>query len=134
MRLKTPRRRQIFGMAVIAIGMLIGFFGFIALAQTPEGREDPALALIGAAAFSAEGTEVGTVSAVTVAADGQTSEIRLTTANPRGLGERVVTIGQGRFIALDGAVVLDMSAAEVDALPTEKGPPPAKVLPQGTSA
>jgi hypothetical protein len=127
MRFKSSRRRQLFGALVLTAGVLIGFFGFMALAQAPGARGDPA-ELIGVAAFSAEGTEVGTVSAVTVGADGQVSEIRLTTSSPLGLGARTVAIPQGSFTALDGAVVLDLSAAEVDALPAPE------ITPRKTSA
>jgi len=120
MRLKGSRGRHIFAALVVVAGLVIGFFGFMAFAQSPGGRGDPAVELIGVAAFSAEGTEVGTVSAVTVGSDGQVSEIRLTTSSPLGFGTRTVAVPQGSFIALDGAVVLDMSAAEVDALPVQQ--------------
>jgi PRC-barrel domain len=127
MRHKSSRRRQLLGALVLMAGVLIGFFGFMALAQSPGARGDPA-ELIGVAAFSAEGTEVGTVSAVTVDADGHITEIRLTTSSPLGLGTRTVAVPQGSFTALDGAVVLDLSSAEVDALPA-----PA-IVPRKTSA
>jgi sporulation protein YlmC with PRC-barrel domain len=119
MRPKTVQQRKIVGAAAILAGILIGFFGFIAAAQTPDGQESPAEALIGVSVFAAEGTEVGTVSAVTVGQDGQISEIRFTTASRLGLGERTVTVRQDSFIALNGAVVLDLSAEEVDTLPVQ---------------
>ena len=120
MRLKGFQARRIFGALVIVGGLLVGFFGFMALAQTPGNRAPPSAAdLIGVSVFSPDGTPVGTVSAVSVGADQQISEIRLTTASPLGLGERTVAIRQESFIVLDGAVVIDLSAAEVDALPTQ---------------
>jgi PRC-barrel domain len=119
MHLKGFQARRIFGALVIVAGLLVGFFGYMALAQTPAGRDPSAEDLIGVTVFSAEGTPVGAVSAVSVGADGQLSEIRLTTASPLGLGERTVAIRQESFIVLDGAVVIDLSAAEVDALPTQ---------------
>jgi hypothetical protein len=119
MRLKGFQARRIFGALVIVAGLLVGFFGFMALAQTPANRAPSAADLIGVAVFSPDGTPVGTVSAVSVGADDQISEIRLTTASPLGLGERTVAIRQESFIVLDGAVVIDLSAAEVDALPTQ---------------
>jgi hypothetical protein len=119
MRLKGFQARRIFGALVIVAGLLVGFFGFMALAQTPSGRAASAADLIGVSVFSPDGTPVGTVSAVSVGADDQISEIRLTTASPLGLGERTVAIRQESFIVLDGAVVIDLSAAEVDALPTQ---------------
>lgn len=99
-------------------GVLVGFYGFMALAQTPGDLGPPAATLVGTTVFSAEGTEVGTMSAVTVGEDGQITEIRVTTPLPLGLGERTVTIRQGSFMVLRGAVVLDLSAEEVDALPS----------------
>lgn len=119
MRPKGFQARRIFGAVVIVAGLLVGFFGFMAFAQTPGSREPSAADLIGVSVFSAEGMPVGTVSAVSVGADNQISEIRLTTGSPLGLGERTVTVRQESFIVLDGAVVVDLSAAEVDALPTQ---------------
>jgi hypothetical protein len=37
-----------------------------------------------------------------------------------GLGERTVTISQGGFVVLDGAVVLDLLAVEINALPASR--------------
>lgn len=106
-------------MTAILAGILIGFFGLIAAAQTPNGRESPAQALIGASVYSAEGSEVGTVAAVTVGQDGHINEIRFTTSSRLELGERTVAVKQDSFIAMEGAVVLDLSAEEVDALPVQ---------------
>jgi PRC-barrel domain len=122
MRSKGVRARRIFGALVILVGLLIGFLGFMALAQAPDDRDTMAAELIGVRVFSADGAEVGTVSAVTVGADGDIAEIRLTTSSPLGLGERTVAVGRESFIILQGAVVLDMSAAEVDALPVKRPP------------
>jgi sporulation protein YlmC with PRC-barrel domain len=119
MRPKTLQQRRIVGATAILAGILIGFFGFIAVAQTPDGRESPAEELIGASVYSAEGSEVGTVAAVTVGQDGHINEIRFTTSSRLGLGERTVTVRQDSFIALRGAIVLDLSAEEVDALPVQ---------------
>ena len=119
MRPKTLQQRKIVGATAILAGILIGFFGFIAAAQTPDVQESPAEELIGASVYSAEGTEVGTVAAVTVGQDGHINEIRFTTSSRLGLGERTVTVRQDSFIALRGAIVLDMSAEEVDALPVQ---------------
>jgi hypothetical protein len=119
MRPQTVQQRKIVGALAICAGILIGFFGFIAVAQTPPAEQSTAAGLIGAGVFSAEGAEVGKVSAVTVAQDGQITEIRFTTASRLGLGERTVAVRQDSFIALTGAVVLDLSAEEVDALPVQ---------------
>lgn len=119
MRLRTVKQRKIVAAAAIFAGILIGFFGFIAVAQTPGDSESPAAALIGVNVFSAEGTEVGTVAAVTVGQDGQINEIRFTTSAQLGLGERTVAVKRDSFIALNGAVVLDLSSEEIYALPIQ---------------
>lgn len=109
--------RALSPIAIVA-GLVIGFCGFLALADPGYGERivEPA-ALIGVAAYSADGQEVGTISAVTVEPNGDIGEIRLTTSSTLGIGERTVAITQGGFIVLDGAVVLDLSAAEFHALP-----------------
>lgn len=119
MRPKTLQQRKIVGATAIVAGVLVGFFGFIAAAQTPNGRESPAEALIGASVYSAEGSEVGTVAAVTIGQDGHINEIRFTMPSRLGLGERTVAVRKDSFVALEGAVVLDLSAEEVDALPVQ---------------
>lgn len=119
MRLRTVKQRKIVAAAAIFAGILIGFFGFIAVAQTPGDSESPAAALIGVNVFSAEGTEVGAVAAVTVGQDGQINEIRFTTSAQLGLGERTVAVKRDSFIALNGAVVLDLSSEEIYALPVQ---------------
>jgi hypothetical protein len=125
MRPEKVQRSRIVGALAIFAGILIGFFGFFAVAQTPwaqemPGTQDaPAAALIGVGAFSIEGAEVGKVSAVSVGRDGRISEIRITTAARLGLGERTVAVKQDDFIALTGAVVVDLFADEVDALPVQ---------------
>jgi sporulation protein YlmC with PRC-barrel domain len=119
MRPKTTQHRKILGATAILAGILVGFFGFIAVAQAPNGQASPAEALIGASVYSTEGSDVGTVAAVTVGQDGHINEIRFTTSSRLGIGERTVAVKQDSFIALEGAVVLDMSAEEVDALPVQ---------------
>lgn len=75
--------------------------------------------LIGVSVFSSEGVEVGTVSAVTVAPDGRIGEIRFTTSVRLGLGGRTVAVQPDSFIALTGAVVLELSTDEVSSLPVQ---------------
>jgi hypothetical protein len=111
------RQGAIGAMAIIA-GMLCGFLGLVALAQTGVAPGSEAAELIGGVVFSTEGTEVGEVSAVTVGQDGQIAEIRVTTGLPLGFGERTVVIRRGSFMTLRGAVVLSLSAEEVGALPS----------------
>jgi len=102
---------------VTMVGVPIGFLCYIALAQGPaEPGSEPGAELIGGSAFAKEGTEVGEVSAVTVGGDGQIKEVRVTATLPLGLGERTVVVERGSFIALRGAVILELSTQEFEAL------------------
>jgi PRC-barrel domain len=112
MRTVVLRWRSFAGGVALAAGMLFGAMGLMALAQNEIQDE-----LIGASVYAAGGIEVGEVSAVTVGEDGQIAEIRVTTAYPLGFGQRTVVLQRGSFLALRGAVVLDISAEEFGALP-----------------
>lgn len=120
MHLRTVRQPKIVGVTAVLAGILVGIFGLMAVAQTGDSREAvPAAGLIGASVYSAEGTEVGIVSVVSIGKDGYISEIRFTRPSPMGPGQRTVAVYPDSFVALDGAVVLDMSVDEVDALPVQ---------------
>jgi hypothetical protein len=73
--------------------------------------------LVGAPVFTADGCEVGQVAAVTVKPDGMIGEMRMTTATPLGIGQRMVVIPLEGIVVLRGAVVLDLSPSELDMLP-----------------
>ena len=92
----------------------------VAVAQSPgpPPRAPQAQELIGGLVLSAEGAQVGEISAVTVGANGDITEIRMSMDSPLGLGQRIVVIPRGSYVVMRGAVVLDLSAAEVDALPS----------------
>lgn len=90
----------------------------LAAAQGPHEADSLAAELVGAPVFTGDGTQVGKVAAVSEGADGQIREIRITTASPLGLGPRTVVLPAGSAIVLRGAVVVDLSPAEVDALPS----------------
>jgi hypothetical protein len=111
------QHRSFIGGVAIAVGLCLGFVGFMALAQAPQPDKGAAAQLIGASAFSSDGGEIGQVSAVSVDGDGLITEIRVTLALPLGLGERTVAIEQGHFIPLGAGVMLDLSMEEVQALP-----------------
>jgi hypothetical protein len=118
MRTIVSRWRSFVGGLAIATGALCGALGLMALAQTGIEAE-----LIGASVYAAGGIEVGEVSAVTIAEDGQIAEIRVTAAHPLGFGQRTVALARGSFMALRGAVVLDMSAQEFQSLPARAALP-----------
>jgi len=107
---------------VAASGIILGFFGFLALAPAPSGQDSLAMGLIGASVYAAEGAEVGAVTAVTVGADGQITEVGVTAALPLGLGTRTVAIGRGSFTLTGAGVLLDLTADEVAGLPDPMRP------------
>jgi hypothetical protein len=118
MRFMASRVQGFLGGVAIAVGVFCGFVGVMAVAQTPNSSSSaPAAQLVGATAFSAEGTEIGVVSAVSVANDGLITQIRVTMALPLGFGERTVAIEKGNFVPFGGGVMLNMSMEEIDALP-----------------
>jgi hypothetical protein len=71
----------------------------------------------GASVFIGDGHIVGEISAVSIAANGKINELRMNAPSPLGLGERTVVLPPGSYIVLRGAVVLDLSMSDVDALP-----------------
>ena len=109
--------RRLICLVATVVGVPLGFLCFMALAQEPaEPGSEPAAGLVGVSVFAKEGTEVGEVSAVTVGVDGQIQEVRVTTALPLGLGQRTVIVERGSFMALCGAVMLELSTQEFDSL------------------
>jgi hypothetical protein len=73
--------------------------------------------LIGAPVFAADGAEVGEVVDLSFDDEGQPQRLKMKAAAHLGLGARTIEVPQGAFIALRGAVVLDMPAAAVQVLP-----------------
>ena len=65
----------------------------------------------------AGGEEVGVVSDVSIAPDGKIDKIRVRTGIRLGFGERIVEIPTPAFTGLRDAVVLDLTAEEVNAFP-----------------
>jgi len=82
--------------------------------QTPRALPD----LIGADVLAADGTTVGEVAAITMGAVGDFAEIRMAVGSPLGIGKRIVIIPPTSFMIRRGAVVLDLSPTDVEALPT----------------
>ncbi len=75
--------------------------------------------LIGAPVYSIDGTEVGEVEALTFGSDDQIEEVSVSRAQWLGIGSQTVVIPRGKFIALRGAVVIELTAPEVHKLPSE---------------
>ena len=76
--------------------------------------------LIGADVLATDGTAVGEVAAITMGADGDFAEIRIAVESSLGVGKRIVIIPPTSFMIRRGAVVLDLSATDVEALPTSQ--------------
>ena len=76
--------------------------------------------LIGADVLAIDGTAVGEVAAITMRADGDFAEIRIAVESPLGIGKRIVIIPPTSFMIRRGAVVLDLSPTDVEALPTSQ--------------
>ena len=72
-------------------------------------------ALIGAPVFAKDGAEVGRVADIAFDGELQPKALRMITAAHMGLGTRTLIIPKGSFIALDGAIVLDVPAEAVSA-------------------
>jgi sporulation protein YlmC with PRC-barrel domain len=93
----------------------------VAHAQTP-GKVDleavEAMAeLLGAPVFASDGTEVGEVADLLVDEEGQIARLRMKTGALLGIGMRTIEIPGGAFVVLRGAVVLELPAESVEALP-----------------
>jgi sporulation protein YlmC with PRC-barrel domain len=85
-----------------------------ASASNTEAAE-MATGLIGAPVFANDGTEVGVVADVAFDDELQPQRLRMTTASHLGLGTRTIELPKGAFIALQGAVVLDVPTEAVSA-------------------
>ena len=96
-------------------------FASICHAQVP-GKVDLeateiAAELMGAPVFGADGAQVGEVADISFDEEGQARRLKIKTGAMLGLGERTLEIPRGAFTALRGAVVLDLPAEAVQALP-----------------
>jgi len=93
----------------------------LAHAQTP-GKIDLQAAeavaeLVRAPVFAADGTQVGDVADVSLDEEGRPTRLRITTGARLGFGMRTVEINPGLFTTLRGAVMVDLPAQAVEALP-----------------
>jgi sporulation protein YlmC with PRC-barrel domain len=83
--------------------------------QAPT-QEEIIQELIGAPVFSSDGQEVGLVSDVATAADGEISAVSMKSARFLGMGEAEVSLPYGSFTTLRGAIVLGFPADGVEGL------------------
>jgi sporulation protein YlmC with PRC-barrel domain len=73
--------------------------------------------LIGAPVFAKDGAEVGEVGDIFFDEEGEPRRLRVKAAAYLGLGTRKIDVPKGAFILVRGAVVLEMPAHAVHALP-----------------
>ena len=83
---------------------------------------EAAVDLIGAPVYSNDGSDVGEVADVFFNEENEPTGLKMKVAAHLGLGTRIINVPKGAFIVLLRAVVLDMPAGEVQALP-ELGEP-----------
>jgi len=100
-----------------SIAIVFLLFATPASAQPPMLEETDAAELIGGAVQSAEGIEVGEVSAVTMNEDGEVTEIRMNMEQSLGMGERTAILPRGRYLVLRGTVVLQLPFENIRQLP-----------------
>jgi sporulation protein YlmC with PRC-barrel domain len=79
-------------------------------------QQDIVRELIGAPVYSTDGREVGTVADIALDEDQQFDTLLMKTSRTLGFGERTVRVPGSAFIALRGAVVLDLPAQSMDAM------------------
>lgn len=108
---------------IIGMVLMLIFAGAITGYAQDHGKVDLEAAelqvarLIGMPVF-AGGDEVGAVADVLMGQEGRVETIHVRTASPLGIGERLVEIPVPAFTVLRDAVVLDLTAEDVDNLPT----------------
>ena len=79
-----------------------------------------AKSLVGLAAFSSDGSKMGTVQSVSAAPDGSAKAVHIKTGGFLGFGGRLVAIPEGRFTKSGDSIQLGMTAEEVGKLPEVK--------------
>jgi hypothetical protein len=96
-----------------------------ARAQTDQDdlahAQEMARELIGGPVFAPEGAQVGEVADVALDAEGNIDTVRMRSGAVLGLGERVLELPSGTFIALRGAIVLQVPAEALQSLPQSEG-------------
>ena len=119
-RLGKPRRRA--GALMLAIAMTVTMSGPATTRAEAPGKIDMEAAemtanLIGAPVFSTDGSAVGEVADIFFNEENEPTGLKMKAAAHLGLGTRIINVPKGAFIVLRGAVVLEMPAGAVPALP-----------------
>ena len=113
MHKSPPIRRLIAAICMMAGVALFAATGLTAYGENKSLNPSP---LIGVVVLAADGVEVGKVVGISTAPDGRVERIRMLTTTPV-LGERTVIIAQPTFTLRRGAVMLVLSAEELQGLP-----------------
>ena len=79
-------------------------------------QQDVVRELIGVPVYSSDGYEVGTVMDIALDEDQQFRALLMKTSRSLGFGERAVKVPGAAFIALRGAIVLDLPSGIRDVL------------------
>jgi hypothetical protein len=105
-------------LAKIALLVLLLGAGPACRAQT-EADDTAAIhtEMLGAPVFAVDGVLIGQVADISYDEEDQPHRIRMTGASVLGLGTRMLEIPAGLFTVLRGAVVIDLPAEAVQALP-----------------
>jgi sporulation protein YlmC with PRC-barrel domain len=103
------------------IAVLVLTFASLCQGQSP-GKVDLEAAeiaaeFIGAPVFAADGSEVGKVADISFDDEGQARKLRMEAAAHLGLGTRTIEVPWSSFMALRGAVVLDLPPEALQELP-----------------
>ena len=100
---------------MLKLVLTVLFWSFAAPAQALT-QEEIVRELIDAPVYSRDGHEVGTVADIAIDEDHQFRTLSMKTSRSLGFGERTVRVPGSVFIALRGAVVLDLPAESMDVL------------------
>jgi len=113
----------LFALGLVLIEPLVPGTGLLAAETPPPPTPSDAgtaaihSELIGAPVYAADGVLVGEVADISYDEDDQPRRVRMTSSTSLGLGTRTLEIPAGLFTVLRGAVVIDLPAEAVSALP-----------------
>jgi len=109
-----PSGVQLASVAAAAVSSLVA-----AAVTAQDVRTQFEKELIGAPAYSIDGTQIGEVEALEFDGSGEIEEVRVVRMQRLGLGGQTITLSRGQFLTLRGAVVIELTAPEIFELPAE---------------
>jgi sporulation protein YlmC with PRC-barrel domain len=119
---RVGKSRPFAGALLLAIAVSAIMGVTIAIGAEAPGKIDLQAAemtadLIGAPVYSTDGSAVGEVADIFFNEENEPTGLKMKAAAHLGLGARIINVPKGAFIVLRGAVVLEMPAGAVPALP-----------------